>query len=1058
MAVKDVISQIEESSEFIFFYLDNTVDLNRKVAVEAEDKSVEEILDQVFKGTSNTYHVSDRQIIISKTEPKATTASPLLAPQQQTRTITGTVSDSYGPVIGANVVIKGTTNGMATDIDGNFTLANVPEGATLQISYIGYLTQEIKITNQATIRVLLIEDSAALDEVIVVGYGVQKKANVTGSVASISAEALESRSVASVSAALAGQIPGVTAIQTSGAPGSQSADITIRGKNSINSASPLVIVDGVPGSMNTIDPQDIESLTVLKDAASSAIYGVQAANGVILITTKRGKKGQDARVNYSGMVSWTRPTTLLDFLGSADYAMLYNEAVLNENPNAILPYSDEDIANYRNGTLPNTDWYKETFKSTAIETYHNLSINGGSEKTNYNVSIGYTRQNGFLDENTYERFNGRANVESQINDWFAAGVNFSGYRGTENGGWDSYSAIRQYANRLTPTAPVYNSDGSFHTTGIQNPVAHVGTSGYRRSMNQQLNANVYVTINLLPELSVKGLFSVRNDHRNNDGFKKLLEYGDEKATFKNGVREGYDHNYDWNWYTSQVIANYNKSFGKHDVAAMAGFEQSENIYKYTETTRKGGGHNELGESLNTLDKSSQTNNDGGHEIARQSYFGRLQYAYDSKYLFEANLRADASSRFPKDNRWGLFPAFSAGWRLTEEAFIQEATSEWLSNLKLRLGWGRTGNEELSGSDIYPSIATYAYGSYMFGNSLYSTAYESRYVNNLLQWATVTNYEAALEAGFLNNKLGFELSVYKKKTNDMLLYLPVQGVLGMKAPAQNAGSVENTGFDLNLFHNNRVNKDFSYAVNLNIAYVKNRITDMKGTEGPNPNDGLYWYLEGQPIGSFYGYKCIGFFNTEEELANEAKRTGSEKLGDLKYYDLDENGKIDANDRMVIGQNFPSWTAGLNVTAYYKDFDFSMFWSGAFDVDGYYTGESAYAFFNSAKVLKRHLDRWTPDNHDASYPRITKDTQINYQTNSFWLQDASYVRLKNISIGYNLPKTLLDKVGIEKVKVYVAGENLLTFSGLDGIDPEAPASNRGAFYSNLKKVSLGLKVTF
>lgn len=1051
--VKDVISQIEEASEYIFFYLDNSLDLNRKVSVKAENEQVNVILDQLFEGTSNQYYISDRQIIISKEK-----SSQSAAPQQQTKNITGTVKDAYGPVVGANIAVKGTTLGAITDIDGNFVLSNIPEKAILVVSYIGMQTQEINTANQNTFHITLVEDSSVLDEVVVVGYGVQKKANVTGSVATLKAEAIESRSVSSISAALAGQIPGVTAIQSSGAPGSQSADITIRGKNSINAASPLIIVDGVPGSMNTIDPQDIETLTVLKDAASSAIYGVQAANGVILITTKKGKKGERARINYSGSVAFAKPTTLLDFLGAADYAMLYNEAVQNENPNAILPYSPEDIEKYRNGTLPDTDWYKETFQSTAIETYHNLSINGGTEKTNYNASIGYTRQNGFIDTNNYERFNGRANVESEINKWLSAGVNFSGYRGTKNDGWDSYASLRQYANRISPTYPVYNEDGSFHYNGLANPVAHTENTGFQRQVDQQINATVHATIHILPELSVKGLFSVRNDTRNNDGFKKLLEYGNGKSSYTSGLREGYDKYYNWNWYTTQVLANYNKTFQKHDIGLMAGFEQQEYIYKYTEATRKGGGNNELTESLNTLDKSSQTNNDGGYEIGRRSYFGRFQYAFDNKYLFEANLRTDASSRFPKDNRWGVFPAFSAGWRITEESFVKESDMSWLSNLKLRLGWGRTGNEELKSSDIYPAIPTYAYGSYMLGNSLYSTAYESRYVNNQLQWATVTNYEAALEAGFLNNKLGFELSVYKKKTNDMLLYLPVQGVLGMSAPAQNAGSVENTGFDLNLFHNNTINKDFSYAVNLNIAYVKNRITDMKGTDGPNPDNDIYWYLEGYPIGSFYGYEAIGYFNTEEELASEAKRTGTEKLGDLKFRDLDGNGKINGSDRKVIGQNFPSWTTGLNISAFYKDFDFSMFWQGAFDVDGYYTGESAYAFFNSGKVLKRHLDRWTPTNHNASYPRITKDSQTNYVTNSFWLQDASYLRLKNISIGYNIPRSILSNVGIEKVKVYVAGENLITITDLDGIDPEAPASNRGAYYGNLKKISLGLKVTF
>ena len=977
--------------------------------------------------------------------------------EQQTGICKGIVKDATGEtVIGASVVVKGTTNGTITGIDGDFTLSGVPKGSTLVVSYVGYLTQEIKFNGQP-INVVLKEDSQTLDEVVVVGYGVQKKANLTGSVASINAEALESRSVASVSAAMAGQMPGVTAIQTSGAPGAQTGTITIRGKNSINAASPLVIVDGIPGSMNNIDPQDIESLSVLKDAASSAIYGVQAANGVIVITTKKGKKGQKARVSYSGTVSWSSPTATLDFLGSADYAILYNEATLNENPKAVVPYTDEDIQKFRDGSdpigHPNTDWYNEVMKGSAMETQHSLSINGGSENTSYMASLGYLYQDGLSQEKNYERYNGRVNIDSKVAKWVSVGLNASAYRGLNNDEYEGFGSLLQYANRISPTISIYDGDGNYNYSGLANPVAQQGKTGLYRQLDQQLNATAYINITPIEGLSIKGVYSLRHDYRDIRKFKKHWSYGN----FDSGKREGEHNYYNWNWYTSQVLVNYNKTFGKHSIGVLAGFEQVDYTYRYTETKRTGGGNDELSESLNTLDASSQTNKDGGYDTGRQSYFGRIQYDYENKYLFEANLRTDASSRFPKDNRWGVFPAFSAGWRVSEETFVKD-NLDWLSNLKLRLGWGRTGNEELKSDDIYPAIATYAYGKYMFGNTLYSTAYESRYVNTNLQWATVTNYELGLEAGFLNNKVGFELSLYKKKTNDMLLYLPIQGVIGMDAPAQNAGSVENTGFDLSIFHNNSINKDWSYAINFNVAYVKNEITDMNGTEGVDPDNGKYWRLEGYPIGSFYGYVANGYFNTEDELKNYPKRLGSEKLGDIKYVDRDGNGKIDAADQTVIGKNFPSWTGGLNLAVYYKDFDLSMLWQGAFDVDAYYTGEASYAFYNSGKVLKRHLDRWTPENHNASYPRLTRSSQTNFATSSFWLEDASYVRLKNISLGYNLPKSLLTKIGVEKAKVFVSGENLLTFSGLDGLDPESPSDTRGAFYSNVKKISLGLKVSF
>lgn len=981
--------------------------------------------------------------------------STSIAVDQQVKKIKGSVKDTNGePLIGVSIMVKGATTGTITDMDGQFTLS-APENATLVFSYIGYSSLEVKIAGRTNLDIVLREDTQALDEVIVVGYGVQKKANLTGSVASINAEKLESRSVASVSAALAGQMPGVTIVQGSGAPGLQTGSITIRGKNSINAASPLIIVDGVPGSMNNIDPQDIESLTVLKDAASAAIYGVQAANGVILITTKQGKLNTKTTVKYSGSVSCTAPTTNFNYLGSGDYAMLYNEAVRNENPDAALPYTEEDIQKFRDGSdpigHPNTDWYGETFKKTAFEQMHNLAITGGSEKTTYSTSIGLLTQDGFTEENTFNRYNLRSNINTKVNKYLSLGLNVSANRGIRKDGWNSYSSLRSSANRIAPTLPIRDENGDFVYSNMANPIALKGKTGHKKTTDQQLNAILHSTIQILPELSVKGLFSLRYDDRNNEGFKKQYTYGGSP----DGPREGYDNNYKWNTYTTQVIANYNKDFGEHTLAGLVGFEQKESLYKFTEASRKGGGSNELSESLNTLDASSQKNKDGGNEIARRSYFGRIQYDFKDRYLFEANIRWDASSRFPEDKRWGCFPAFSAGWRVSEEAFVKD-NFDWISNLKLRAGWGRTGNEEIS--EKYPAIPTYNYGSYMFGNKLYTTTGESRYVNPLLTWATVTNYELGLDAGFLNNTIGFELSLYKKKTDDMLLKLPVSGLLGLSAPAQNAGAVENTGFDLNIYHNKQINKDLGYAVNFNIAYVKNEITNLSGTEGPNPSNQKQWFLEGQAIGSYYGYKAIGFFNTEEELNTLPKRTGKEKLGDIRYADLNGDGKIDAaNDRGVIGKNFPSWTGGLNLTAFYKDFDLAILLQGAFDVDGYYEGEAAYAFFNGGKVLKRHMDRWTPDNHNASYPRITKSSQINFSTSSFWLQDASYIRLKNISLGYNLPKSFIEKIGITKAKLYLNGENLLTLSDLDGIDPEG-SSGRGGYYGNVKKVSLGLKVSF
>ena len=981
----------------------------------------------------------------------------LLTNNQQKQTVKGTVKDANGePIIGASVKVKGSTGGTVTDIDGNFAI-DAPAGAELEISSIGYLKQVVKA--KANVAIVLKDDSQTLDELVVVGYGVQKKENLTGAVASMNAEKLATRPVSSLSSALAGEMAGVTAVQISGAPGSQNASITVRGKNSVNAASPLVIVDGVPGSMNVINPAEIESVTVLKDAASAAIYGVQAANGVILITTKKGKTGKTT-VSYNATFSWSSLLAKLDLVDAYGYAYLYNEAYLNDHPGAAKPFSDETVEKYRTGQLPSTDWYKEALTGSGFEHQHNLSLSGGNDKTTYNMYLGYLSQDGVTKDLDYNRINARMNITSQINKYITLGLNASGYRGTQQDAWSGYTQVIQGITRSHPTDPVYDEDGNFKYVGVDNPVAVQGRdkTGWQKTIDQEVFLIGSAEIKPIKDLSIKGVYSWRNWTEDQLGFKKTWGYG----TYNSGQREGYVRNYNYDYLTGQILVNYNKSFGDHNLGVLAGMESYDVKYRYVTADRKGGGNNNLDSSLNTLDASSQKNKNGGTEMTRLSYFGRLQYNYAGKYLFEANVRRDASSRFPKDSRWGTFPAFSAGWRISEEAFMKNV--DWLSNLKLRLGWGKTGNEELKSSDLYPAVPTYAYGSYMFGNSLYSTAYESRLVNDQLKWATVTNYELGIDAGFLNNKLTMELSVYKKKTNDMLLYLPLQGVIGLSAPAQNVGSVENRGFELVLGHNNRIGKDWSYNLSLNMGYNKNEIIDMAGTDGPIDNgyggtDDTQWNIEGYGVSSYYGYVADGLFRTEEELKKGPLRTGSEKLGDIRYKDFDNDGKITAaGDRKIIGNQMPKWTGGFNFSVGYKNFELSGLLQGAFDAKRYYNGESSYAFFNSASCLNKHWDRWSEENPNGNFPRLSLQSQTNNQMSTFWLQDASYVRMKNLTLAYTLPSDLISRIGLSFAQVYLAGENLFTISGLDkGLDPES-GNSRGWSYSNVRKISCGLKLTF
>lgn len=669
------------------------------------------------------------------------------------------------------------------------------------------------------------------------------------------------------------------------------------------------------------------------------------------------------------------------------------------------------------------------------------------------ASVGYTFQDGLSKNLNYNRYNARMNIESKVNKWLSAGLNASGYRGIKNDSYEQYASLLQYSNRINPTYPVYNADGSYNYASLQNPVALMNLdTGITRTTSNQLHTTAFAKADIFDGFSIKGVFSVRHDDQEYYRFQKTYSYGNDTSSASVGTRSGSRSLYNWNWYTSQLLANYDKSFNNHNINALLGVELVNYTYKYSTLSRNGGGSNDLAEALSTLDSSSQKNSDGGNETARKSFFGRIQYNWCSRYLAEVNFRADASSRFPKNKRWGYFPSVSLGWRISEESFIKD-NADWVNNLKLRLGWGRTGNEEIN--EIYPAIATYAFGQAILGDDFYTTAYESRYVNSELNWATVTNYEFGIEGSFLKSKLSFETNVYKKVTDGMLLNLPIQGVIGMDAPAQNAGKVQNFGVDFIVMHQNTIG-DWHYSASLNFNYNHNEIVDMCGLEGPS-SDSKIWYLQGEAIGTYYGYKANGLFTTQEELNTYPKRTGKEKLGDLKYVDIDGNGKIDSSDRTVIGKNFPSWTGGLNLNVGWKGFDFSMLFQGAFDVDCYYTGEATYAFFNSGKVLEKHLNRWSESNPTGTFPRLSLSSQINYQTNSYWLEDNSYVRLKNLTLGYTFDTSKFKNGNISSLRLFIGGENLLTFSKLDGIDPEFP-TGRGAAYGNVKKGTLGVKISF
>lgn len=991
----------------------------------------------------------------------------LLTNNQQKQTVKGTVKDANGePIIGASVKVKGSTGGTVTDIDGNFTL-DAPAGAELEISSIGYLKQVVKA--KANVAIVLKDDSQTLDELVVVGYGVQKKENLTGAVASMNAEKLATRPVSSLSSALAGEMAGVTAVQTTGAPGSQNASITVRGKNSVNAASPLVIVDGVPGSMNVLNPAEIESVTVLKDAASAAIYGVQAANGVILITTKRGKSGKP-QVSYNGYVSVQNPTSLIDRLDSYEYAHMLNDAL--ESEGKAKKFATEEEIN----ALPNTDWYDLAYKTGSLQ-HHNVSVNGATESVNYLASVGYLKQSGILPHAGREQVNGRTNLEMKINSRLTARLNLAYIKNdytdpsSAYAGGGSDQIIRQL-NLIAPWITARYDDGTWGTISDGSPIAWLDNDlkVYRRNTN--FTGLFGVDYKILDGLTAKLSASYVNNNQNYDYFQKFFVYNENKKTDPNFHQEQVSK---WERKTFEALLNYNKTFGQHTVGALAGWHAEAFDSKYWYTYRKNFPNNSVTD-INAGDVSTQQAQGNTRELNMLSWFGRVNYDFAGRYLFEANLRADASSRFADGHRWGYFPSFSAGWRVSEEAFM-EGTKSWLSNLKIRGSWGQLGNQEAL-SDYYPAINTYNINAkYAFDGKVTSGYYQSSYKINTITWEKATTWGVGVDLGFLDNKITASVDYYNRLTDGILISVDAPYEFALGSYLDNVGQMRNQGVEMSLNYNDKFG-EVTVGAGLNVAYNKNKIENMPGKgyvgTGYNQRNAM-----GQEFNSYYVYKADGFFQTDAEAqeymnkywpADGSKGAcpfggGSFKAGDLRYADINGDGKIDAeNDRFYAGSSVPRWTFGLNLNAAWKGFDLSLFFNGqfkayryfdAYEVEGAFVGDSSHP----ATIWR---DSWTYNKSNPKMPRLFTNTNSPSSSrqviSTFWLKNVSYCRLKNLQLGYSLPKSALEFLHVNKVRIYYSCENLFTIDDLDiNVDPEA-TSQRLSSYPLLRTHSFGLSVTF
>lgn len=989
--------------------------------------------------------------------------------------VTGVVVDASGvPLIGVNVLEKGTTNGTITDFDGKFTLNVSSPNAKLVISYIGYVSQEVSAPKNGELKVVLKEDTETLEEVVVVGYGTQKKANLSGSVSSVDSEQLQNRPIQNVSSGLQGLMPGVTITGTNGAPGMDSGNIRVRGTGTLNSASPYILIDGVESeAMGDLDPNDIASISVLKDAASAAIYGSKAANGVILITTKRGSTGKP-KISYSGYISFQNTTETIDRLSSYEYASMYNDALKSEDK--APRFTPDEIQKFKDGTdpnYPNTDWYDLAYK-TGIQHRHNINISGGNEHAKYMGSLGYLNQTGVLPNAGREQFNARTNLDMKITKRLSAKINLAYIKNKYDDASSAYyggssdQIIRQL-NLISPWIVNRYEDGTYGTISDGNPIAWLDSGMKVTRDNYNFTGLASLDYKIFDELTLTLTGSYVNDLQNYKYFQPFIQYNPNKASDPSSLDERY---YRWDRTNYDVLLNYDKTFGKHNLKGLAGWHTEKYNYKYMKAYRKNFPNDNLTD-MNAGDAATQTNEGYSRELAMISWFARVNYDFAGKYLLEANIRADASSRFAKGNRWGYFPSFSGAWRISEENFMKGAQN-WLSNLKIRGSWGMLGNQDaLNSADasgaFYPAINTYEIGAtYPFGGALNSGYYQGSFRLNTITWEKAKTWGVGIDFGLFNNKVTGSVDYYNRKTEGIMMDVAVPNEFALSPYKDNVGEMVNRGVELNISYNDKWG-DWSFGAAANFAYNHNEITDLGGVD----------YLEtgysqrnavGFAMNSYYLYQADGFFNSQEEADAFTAKYGNPfgggdfKAGDIRYVDTDGNGTLNGKDRVMANSSDPVYTFGLNLNAGWKGFDLSLMFNGAAKVSRLFDAHEVYGAFSGdaghpASIWK---DAWTETNHDASMPRIFTDTNSPSSSrnavSTFWLQNTNYLRLKNLQLGYTLPKSLLANWGIDNVRFYYSVENLFTIDNMKiNIDPEA-TSQRLSSYPLLRTHAFGVNITF
>nr|WP_197486576.1 TonB-dependent receptor [Mucilaginibacter sp. L294] len=1054
-SLEDVLKEIRKQTDYNFLYTDAMMKGTKPVDAEFKNASLEDVLKQCFTGQPLTYSINQKTVIIRRLPKTVQSVSEVPLPPFL---IKGKVTDTLGvPIPGVNIKLKGTTTGTTTDPNGNYSISAPDGNGSLIFSYLGFNTQEVDVNGRNTISIQLKEKASALNEVVVVGYGTQKKVNLTGAVSVVSGKDIETRPVGQTSAALEGIASGVTVTQSSGRPGGDAGTIRIRGVGTMGSADPLVLIDGIEGTMNNIDANIIESISILKDAASSSIYGSRAANGVILITTKRGS-GKKISISYNSYAGWQKPTNMPDVVNALDHMLLMNEAYTNVGRTQL--YSNDLIEQYRaqNGTssdkYPNTDWQKAVLTGSGFQQSHFLTVNGGSENIKVLTSVGYFDQKGIIENSGYRRYTVRNNTDITFSKKLSMKFDLQFVNGITKEPAIGTGNVFNYMDGIPANQLAKNSNGTWGIgwNGL-NPVAASIDGGTNQTTSPSGIINASLNYRPVDWLTAEFTIAPKLGESIGKNFNKSIQtyYPDGTVGYKSPALTSLTESNSRSIYNNmRATLTADKGFGAHTLKVLVGASQEDFHNDYISAFRD----TYILPNYPVINAGSAVNQQTtgtSEEWALRSFFGRINYDYKQKYLLEVNGRYDGSSRFSAGNKYAFFPSASAGWRISQENFMQPF-KHVVDELKLRASWGRLGNQNIGS---YPSVTSVDLGSGTLGKQIVNIAALNNLANSDISWETTEMSDIGIDLVLFSN-LTISADYYIRKTKDILLPLNIPLITGLGAPNQNAGVVSNKGWDISIGYRGSIN-EFKYGINVNLSDVINKVVDMRGIS----ENRLQVSREGYAYSSIYGLQAEGFFKDAQDVASHAKQFGTVAPGDLKYKDQNNDGLINDNDKVVLGSVIPRYTFGVNFNSSYKGIDLSFLLQGVGKGNSYLYGPGIMPFSVGnlgGTILESNKDRWTPETPNAKYPRLAFGESNNEQNSSFWMKDASYVRLKNVQIGYTFPGSISGLAGIKKLRVYVNGSNLFTLDKFwDGFDVESPVGTVSV-YPQVKVYSFGLSANF